>query len=99
MFCMCICAFSLHQESPDRFNLETMNCSFLRWFYHIHNPFLPEIISCLHGVQMVLDFGINFLEMETDAVLVKQALMPNVFYMSEVGGLVTELKELLLLNA
>jgi hypothetical protein len=48
---------------------------------------------------MVLDFGINFLEMETDAVLVKQALMPNVFYMSEVGGLVTELKELLLLNA
>jgi hypothetical protein len=33
-----------------------------------------------------------------DALMVKQALISNVFDMSEVGGLVTELKELLLLN-
>jgi hypothetical protein len=31
-------------------------------------------------------FGINFLELETGALMVKQALMSNVFDMSEVGG-------------
>jgi hypothetical protein len=30
-------------------------------------------------------FGINFLELETGALMVKQALMSNVFDMSEVG--------------
>jgi hypothetical protein len=52
----------------------------------------------VHGVQAATDFGINFLELETDALMVKQALMSNVFDMLEVDGLVTELNELLLLN-
>jgi hypothetical protein len=52
----------------------------------------------VHGVQTTINFGINFLELTMDTLMVKQALISNVFDMSEVGGLVTELKELLLLN-
>jgi hypothetical protein len=65
---------------------------------HVHNPFQAEVISCMHGVQAAIDIGTNFVEMETYALMVKQAILSNAFDISEVGGLVRELKELLLLN-
>jgi hypothetical protein len=58
----------------------------------LHNPFQAEVISYLQGVQVAIDFGVSYLEVETDAKMVRHAIMSNDFDMSEEGGLVQELK-------
>jgi hypothetical protein len=57
-----------------------------------------EVIACLHGVQAAIDIVINYLELETNALMVKQALLSNAFENSDGGGPVTELKAILQLN-
>jgi hypothetical protein len=52
----------------------------------------------LQGVQVAIDQGINYLEFETNATMVRHALMLNDFDMSEAGDLVQELKVLMRLN-
>jgi hypothetical protein len=52
----------------------------------------------LQGFQAAIDHGISCLQFETDALMVKHALTTNDFDMSESGGLVQELKELIRLN-
>jgi hypothetical protein len=56
------------------------------------------VVSCLQGVQVAIDQGINYLEFETNATMVRHALMLNDFDMSEAGDLVQELKVLMRLN-
>jgi hypothetical protein len=65
---------------------------------NLHNPFQAEMISCLQGVQATIDLGISYLEVETDAKMVRHAIMSNDFDMSEEGVLVQELKEFMCLN-
>lgn len=62
------------------------------------NALHAEIIACLQGAQAAIDQGISNLIMETDALLVKQALQSEDFPNSLVEGLVDELRFLVTTN-
>ena len=53
---------------------------------------------CLHGVQEAIRLGITGIVLETDASQVKQAFYSDDFDDSAVGGLIAELKFLVLVN-
>lgn len=42
--------------------------------FHLLDPFHAEVVACLKGVQAAIDFGISRAMVETDALLVKQAV-------------------------
>jgi ribonuclease HI len=44
---------------------------------YLHNPFQAEVISCLQGVQAAIDLGISYLEVDTDAKMVRHTIMSN----------------------
>lgn len=61
---------------------------------HLLNAFRAELIACLHGVQTAINLGIGHLTLETDATMVKQAMLSDKYTLSVAGGLVEELKSL-----
>lgn len=62
---------------------------------HVLNPFQAELVACLQGVQAAVDLGITKMIIETDALMVRQAVKTNEYELHEAGGLVCELKEAL----
>ncbi|XP_066324105.1 uncharacterized protein [Miscanthus floridulus] len=65
---------------------------------YLYNALQAEIIACLQGAQAAIDQGISNLILETDALMVKQALQSEDFSNSLVGGLVEELHFLVTMN-
>jgi len=60
------------------------------------NAFHAEFLGCAAGsLQEAARMGISRLDIETDASLVKAALASNDYRLSEVGGIITEMKLLL----
>ena len=60
------------------------------------NAFHAELLGCAAGsLQEAARMGISRLDIETDASLVKAALASNDYRLSEVGGIITEMKLLL----
>jgi hypothetical protein len=54
-----------------------------------------KIVDCLHGVRSAMELGIVNIIMETDPLMVHQAVNSEDFRRSALGGLITELKHLL----
>lgn len=65
---------------------------------HIMDPFHAEVVACLQGVQAAIDLGAHRIILETDALLVKQAVDSRSWSLSLVGGLITEIQDLVFLN-
>lgn len=65
---------------------------------HVMNPFHAELVACLQGVQAAADLGATRVIIETDALMVVQAVKTNDYVLDEAGGLVRELKEALRFN-
>lgn len=65
---------------------------------HLLSAFQAEVIACLHGVQAALNIGIGKLILETDALLIKQALESPEAYDRPEEGLVNELQFLVSTN-
>ena len=59
------------------------------------DTFHTELLGCVVGLQEAARMGISRLDIETDASLVKAALASNDYRLSEVGGIITEMKLLL----
>ena len=59
------------------------------------DAFHAELLACSAGLQEAARMGISRLDIETDASLVKAALASNDYRLSEVGGIITEMKLLL----
>ena len=62
---------------------------------HIHHAldaFHTEVIAALEGVKMAKMAGMTNVVLETDAILLKYALVNNSFRQSSVGGLIHEIK-------
>ena len=59
---------------------------------HLLSPFQAEVIACLQGIQTALNLGIGKLILETDALLIKQALASTEVCDRPEEGLVNELK-------
>jgi hypothetical protein len=53
------------------------------------------LLGCAAGLQEAARLGISRIDIETDAPLVKAALVSNDYRLSEVGGIITEMKLLL----
>jgi len=62
------------------------------------SPLHMELLACLQGLSAAVQLGIQYLELETDAKQVVDAIKGNDFRLSLVGGLVHEVKELLAEN-
>lgn len=52
-----------------------------------------ELMACIQSAKAVHTLGIQKIVLETDALMVKQALQSSDFRLSAMGGLVHELKE------
>jgi ribonuclease HI len=65
---------------------------------HLLNAFQAEIIACIHGVQTTINLGMGHLILETDAMMVKQAMLSEKYSLAMVRGLVEELKWLTATN-
>ena len=65
---------------------------------HLLSPFQAEVIACLQGIQTALNLGIGKLILETDALLIKQALASTEVCDRPEEGLVNELKFLVSTN-
>jgi len=59
---------------------------------HLLSSFQAEVIACLQGIQTALNLGIGKLILETDALLIKQALASTEVCDRREEGLVNELK-------
>ncbi|KAF8733394.1 hypothetical protein HU200_015002 [Digitaria exilis] len=57
-----------------------------------------EIIACLQGAQAAADLGIVRLILETDAMMVRNAILSDEFELSPPGSLMSKLKNVLSLN-
>lgn len=66
---------------------------------HVLSALQTELIAGLQGVHTAINVGIgHLLILETDALLVKEAVTTDTYLLSAVGGLVDELKHLLATN-
>ncbi|KAF8769763.1 hypothetical protein HU200_006373 [Digitaria exilis] len=54
-----------------------------------------EAIACWHGVSMAMELGIGNIELETDSLLLKQALSTNDYNRSLVRGIIIEIKNMI----
>jgi hypothetical protein len=62
---------------------------------HIRDAFMAEVHACLQGVRAVVDKGINKIILETDSLMLKQALDNDSYRLAEAGGLIYQLKSLI----
>lgn len=62
------------------------------------SPLQMELLACLHGLGAAVQLGIQNLVLETDPKQVVEAIQGNEFRLSLVGGLMHEVKELLIDN-
>lgn len=65
---------------------------------HLLNAFLAELISCLEGVQAAINLGIGRLILETDALMVQQALSSEAYSATSEAGVEEERKSLVASN-
>uniref|UniRef100_A0A0A9D8Q3 RNase H type-1 domain-containing protein n=1 Tax=Arundo donax TaxID=35708 RepID=A0A0A9D8Q3_ARUDO len=65
---------------------------------HLIDAFQAEVIACLQGIQTAIEFGIVHVELETDALGVQEAVNSDDFDQSMAGGLISELKSLIMSN-
>ena len=60
------------------------------------DAFHAELLGCLAGVKAAVQLGISKIVLETDASLVKSAVESNEYRLSALGGVITELRLLLM---
>jgi len=65
---------------------------------HALSAFQTELISCLQSVQAAANLGVGKLILETDALMVQQAMRSDTFDAMPEGALVEELKFLARVN-
>lgn len=58
---------------------------------HVLDSFQAEAVACLQGLQAAIDAGIAHMTVETDALLVKQAVLSEEWRLSLAGGLILEI--------
>jgi hypothetical protein len=62
------------------------------------DAFQTEVIACLQGVQATIEIGASRIVLETDAMLVKQAIDSNDYGLAPSGMLISKIQELARLN-
>jgi ribonuclease HI len=62
---------------------------------HALQPCQTELMACIQGIKAAMHLGVHRVVLETDALIVTQALQTTDFRLSMMGGLVYELKDLL----
>lgn len=65
---------------------------------HVLDSFQAEVIVCLQGLQAAIDMGVSRVQLETDAMQVKQAVESTSWELTVTGGLIKEIQELAHLN-
>ncbi|KAF8694232.1 hypothetical protein HU200_038366 [Digitaria exilis] len=65
---------------------------------HVMDSFQAELISCLQGAQAAADIGASRVVLETDAMMVKNAVNSNNYNLAAGGSLIAELKYVLSTN-
>ena len=62
--------------------------------FHL-DAFQAELLGCLAGLQEVARMGISHINLEVDAVLVKEAILTDDYRLASSGGVITEIKHLI----
>jgi hypothetical protein len=62
------------------------------------DPFHAELRAAVEGVRAALQLGMGHILLETDAVIVKQAVQSSDFELSTAACLITELKDLVIVD-
>jgi hypothetical protein len=62
---------------------------------YIQDALHAEVVACTQGVKAAAEKGISKLILETDSLILKQALENDSYRLAEVGGLIFELKNMI----
>ncbi|WVZ81971.1 hypothetical protein U9M48_029294 [Paspalum notatum var. saurae] len=62
---------------------------------HAQDVFQVELIACFQAVKYAMEIGVTNIIIESDSLMVKQAATSEAYRLSDFGGLIWELKDLL----
>jgi hypothetical protein len=62
---------------------------------HLRDALQAEVFACIQGVKAAAEKGITNLILETDSMILKEALANDSYRLDEVGGLILELKHII----
>jgi hypothetical protein len=62
----------------------------------VRDALQAEVAACIQGVKVALEKGMSKVILETDSMILKHALSSNMYRFAEIGGMVLELKNLII---